>query len=187
MVTAVLKPFREGNRLPTGGVGIVWSEDDKSWLAMVGKTPLGSFKEREDAEAVCQHFSSLKTHHMWARSQRRSFDFIDGELRSVDCFATSEEYDTDRLSGEVGGTEGKWYTPKNSIVRREFMTIQGGCCAICEVHQDDLKIALALDHDHETGMYRGLLCNNCNHLLGCALDNKATLQAAIDYLNRNGQ
>ena len=42
---------------------------------------------------------------------------------------------------------------------------------------------LAVDHNHTTGKVRGLLCSNCNTLLGKAKDNVNILQAAIDYLN----
>ncbi|KKK86524.1 hypothetical protein LCGC14_2762410, partial [marine sediment metagenome] len=40
----------------------------------------------------------------------------------------------------------------------KFFEKQLGCCAICGRHQSELKQRLALDHDHETGEYRGLLC-----------------------------
>lgn len=39
---------------------------------------------------------------------------------------------------------------------------QLGLCAICGTHQSDLKKSLAVDHNHETGKIRGLLCNRCN-------------------------
>ena len=41
--------------------------------------------------------------------------------------------------------------------------LQGGCCAICHrVPEKDLHI----DHDHESGQVRGLLCVSCNTRLG---------------------
>lgn len=39
---------------------------------------------------------------------------------------------------------------------------QLGKCGICGTHQSDLKKSLAVDHNHETGKIRGLLCNRCN-------------------------
>ena len=59
---------------------------------------------------------------------------------------------------------------------------QGGYCAICGVHQLELKMALAVDHDHKTGKIRGLLCANCNRGLGGFRDCKEYLLKAIKYL-----
>lgn len=59
---------------------------------------------------------------------------------------------------------------------------QCGGCAICGTHQSKLKKALSVDHNHETGQIRGLLCNKCNLLLGNASDNFIILRSAADYL-----
>lgn len=59
---------------------------------------------------------------------------------------------------------------------------QQGCCKICGRHQDEIKKKLHVDHCHETGEIRGLLCHNCNHGLGNFKDNMEFLQKAIDYL-----
>ena len=51
-----------------------------------------------------------------------------------------------------------------------MLATQGGLCAICrkpEVRmRDGLPMRLAVDHDHESGRVRGLLCARCNLLLG---------------------
>lgn len=57
---------------------------------------------------------------------------------------------------------------------------QGSVCAICK--QVDTK-ALAADHCHTTGLFRGLLCNNCNRGLGHFQDDPQLLQKAMEYLN----
>ena len=54
-----------------------------------------------------------------------------------------------------------------------------GKCTIC--NQEMKKICL--DHDHSSGKFRGLLCNNCNTALGLVGDNTHTLQSMIEYLN----
>jgi hypothetical protein len=68
-----------------------------------------------------------------------------------------------------------------------MVAAQGGTCAIC--HQAETITTasgrvwdLSVDHDHETGSVRGLLCNRCNALLGHALESVATLEAAVAYL-----
>lgn len=61
---------------------------------------------------------------------------------------------------------------------------QNGKCAICGRHQDELKRALAVDHNHITGNVRGLLCDSCNSGIGYLKDNVQLLQKAIDYLKK---
>ena len=39
---------------------------------------------------------------------------------------------------------------------------QNGKCYICQRHQSQFKISLAVDHNHRTGSVRGLLCYTCN-------------------------
>jgi len=62
---------------------------------------------------------------------------------------------------------------------------QQGCCAICGIHQSELKTALAIDHCHVTGQVRGLLCGKCNRALGLANDDIGILLTMVDYLNKN--
>ena len=57
---------------------------------------------------------------------------------------------------------------------------QGGGCAIC--HRLPGKRNFAVDHDHETGRPRGLLCNGCNVGLGGFRDDLTLLEAAGAYL-----
>ena len=43
---------------------------------------------------------------------------------------------------------------------------------------------LSVDHDHETGKVRGLLCDGCNRALGCAKDSKEILLQLVIYLEK---
>lgn len=64
----------------------------------------------------------------------------------------------------------------------KLLNKQNECCCICHKHQSEFKIKLAVDHNHETGEVRGLLCTNCNNGLGRFKDNKDLLSEAIKYL-----
>lgn len=61
---------------------------------------------------------------------------------------------------------------------------QGGCCAICEKHQSTLPCRLVVDHCHDSGVVRGLLCRNCNSAIGMLEERTEVLQAAVDYLSK---
>lgn len=63
----------------------------------------------------------------------------------------------------------------------EIFRLQGGRCAICR--NVPRTIRFAVDHDHQTGEVRGILCKRCNHdLLGAGHDDILTLWRAVEYL-----
>ena len=62
---------------------------------------------------------------------------------------------------------------------------QNGCCAICNKHQSKFKNRLSVDHCHETGIVRDLLCNKCNLALGNFKDDIRLLENAIRYLKKH--
>lgn len=55
-----------------------------------------------------------------------------------------------------------------------------GACDICGGVPDVRD--LAIDHDHVTGAFRGMLCTNCNNGLGRFRDDPKVLARAIEYL-----
>jgi hypothetical protein len=63
---------------------------------------------------------------------------------------------------------------------------QGGACAICRRPETAKQIGrtqfLSVDHDHETGAVRGLLCAHCNKALGHFRDSPGLLRYAAEYL-----
>jgi Recombination endonuclease VII len=56
-------------------------------------------------------------------------------------------------------------------------------CAICKKHESETG-TLCLDHCHDTGEIRGLLCRKCNAGIGLLGDNLETVRAATAYLSR---
>lgn len=61
-----------------------------------------------------------------------------------------------------------------------LMDYQGGACAIC---RQTRRYRLDVDHDHKTGLVRGLTCRLCNRrILPGAKDNPETLRNAANYL-----
>lgn len=56
--------------------------------------------------------------------------------------------------------------------------IAGEACDICGGYTS----LMAIDHDHDTGDVRGLLCGKCNTALGLFDDDSDKMRAAIEYL-----
>ena len=61
---------------------------------------------------------------------------------------------------------------------QNLLIVQNNRCACC----GNLEKQLVVDHCHDTGKVRGLLCSRCNNLIGLAKDNTHVLQCGIDYL-----
>jgi hypothetical protein len=70
----------------------------------------------------------------------------------------------------------------------EMLDEQGRACAICgstDWPGGAKTNAPHVDHDHETGAVRGLLCGSCNKGLGFFQDDPERLLAASRYLERH--
>ena len=61
---------------------------------------------------------------------------------------------------------------------------QDNRCALCgdDLDEKNKPDSPHLDHCHKTNKIRGIVHQHCNHLLGCARDDKAILKKAIIYL-----
>lgn len=96
----------------------------------------------------------------------------------------------------------KWDSDKaaDKLLRRDYgITLvhynvmfaqQRGLCAACgqsETVKHNGRIRrLSVDHDHTTGLVRGLLCHNCNRAVGLLGDNAERAAALAQYLTRRG-
>jgi len=72
---------------------------------------------------------------------------------------------------------------KYGLTESEYLGMfdsQNNLCAICESSFD--KVRACVDHSHETGEIRGLLCDRCNKGLGMFKDSQELLTKAIAYL-----
>ena len=64
---------------------------------------------------------------------------------------------------------------------------QNGVCEICKEFPTPSKgrlLSLTVDHSHNSGRVRGLLCQNCNAMLGMAKDSLLRMQNGFKYLQK---
>lgn len=64
---------------------------------------------------------------------------------------------------------------------------QNYCCDICKLNIKNYNKDFAVDHCHNTGKVRSLLCCNCNTLLGMSKENVYVLKNAIKYIKAHNK
>ena len=79
---------------------------------------------------------------------------------------------------------------KYGITVQEYADLfhaQDGVCAICGSPETATRAGkvktLAVDHDHETGAVRGLLCSDCNTGIGKLKEDRVVILSAVRYLD----
>ena len=121
-----------------------------------------------------------------------------GSKRCSTCKETKEKVNFHKNRNITDGLEGRCIPcgqkrsrdielkRRYNLTEDEFDKIlkdQGGTCKICNNTSSNSRIVkLSVDHCHETGNVRGLLCSNCNMGLGRFKDNAELLSKAIEYL-----
>ena len=65
---------------------------------------------------------------------------------------------------------------------------QNGLCGVCGRDHDYIVKgrSFAVDHCHETGAIRGLLCTSCNQAIGKLGDTTEAIKSAVEYLTSKG-
>lgn len=66
-----------------------------------------------------------------------------------------------------------------------LFALQNNVCAICKSETSGSKHSFHVDHCHDSGVVRGILCHGCNIMLGAARDNPEILKAAVTYLSND--
>ena len=94
----------------------------------------------------------------------------------------------ERIGRASSARRRKWASPRDGHLMRThgideqtyeaMLSLQGGVCRLCG--RSSKKQHLHVDHDHKTGMIRGLLCFPCNRALGHL--EKIGLKKICEYL-----
>ena len=105
-----------------------------------------------------------------------------------------EKYRAKQLEYVASGQK-KFWSRRYHLKRKYGLTLadydrmfeaQGGVCAICGEARPEER-TLHVDHDHATGVIRGLLCFRCNQAIGSLQEDYDIFQAAADYLDRDDE
>jgi hypothetical protein len=112
----------------------------------------------------------------------------DEERRRVVAYLNShpEQREKQRVRSRVAAARKRAADPihqSRAQFYQELADLQGGeACAICGITPS--KRRLSVDHNHATDEIRGLLCMNCNQLLGRAMESPDIMLKAMAYLAR---
>jgi hypothetical protein len=86
-----------------------------------------------------------------------------------------------RIRKSKDGESPYWATSESKKRREAKKSVQ--VCEICGC--GPTSKGFQWDHDHETGKFRGFLCQRCNCALGLFMDDEENLLCAIEYLRRH--
>ena len=99
-----------------------------------------------------------------------------------ECFKKKSKESAQRLGrNHRKNIELKWFYGIGLDDYNQMLEAQGGQCACKATQGRSNKEALHVDHDHNTGLIRGLLCHRCNRAIGL-VDDPASLRALADYI-----
>lgn len=101
----------------------------------------------------------------------------------------AKEYERNRRQDDPDRDRRQNYRRKYGITLEQYnvmLEAQNGVCAVCQQPERRAETSnLAVDHCHETGEVRGLLCSNCNRALGLLADDPKRITALADYLTKS--
>ena len=160
-----------------------------------------------DAVKTCQECNCVLTDKNWTKSQQGYHRYI-----CMPCYAARQKRYASKLTPEqkiearkkYNETRRNWSPQKKEEQRRKaynhtlkklygitiedydkMLADQNGRCDICFTANPRGNGVFHLDHCHETKKVRGILCTECNMMLGMAKDKTEVLLSAINYLNKH--
>jgi len=116
----------------------------------------------------------MKTKRCSVCKKRKSinkFHFYRGLKRRADCGECKSRKDVKSKRKRLYGVSSGTY--ETMLLSQEYL------CKICRGKPKTRS--LCVDHDHNTGKVRGLLCHNCNRAISI-FDKKDLLKKALAYL-----
>jgi len=119
-------------------------------------------------------------HAKWTREYRKTHPLPadQREANILRCRSYRAKYPTRARERWLKGTYGITTDDYN-----DMFVEQNGCCAICGVHQSEMKRTFSVDHNHTTGQTRALLCDRCNTALGLLKEDRNIVLSLLEYLD----
>jgi hypothetical protein len=160
-----------------------------------GDTPY-IMKKRKYCSKKCYHKYNIPWNKNKQFCPKRHDTFIVGREKDHTCSQCNKDYKvrwskmnrvrrSKLVKQSIWKSKGILNSAGNIFTLEDFDDLyrqQKGKCLICKKHQSEFKVALSVDHNHETGFVRGLLCRSCNSILGMIDENVEILGRMIKHL-----
>lgn len=150
--------------------------DEYTYREDLTKSQKWVLRNPEKRKIVNKNTHAKKPYGSWTNEQKEKAYMSTQKYREENREKVNERARLDNRNSGLKRTYG--------ITREEFLQIkelQNNRCAICFTDNNG-KRDFHLDHNHTTKKVRGILCHNCNMLLGHAKENLEILDKAKDYL-----
>jgi hypothetical protein len=150
------------------------------------RNPTGTVRKRcKPCERVIRNARQREQYHLKKGGVRKCADckkdldipWGPGRALCSDCRLTPGQRNTRSSRRRVYGIE-----PVDFVL---LLASQNFACAICK--NAEIKGSWHLDHDHQSGKVRGVLCSNCNTALGLTRENLDTLTEMVRYLQTGAE
>ncbi len=136
--------------------------------------------------------------HQWRASESAQVYFARDDVKQSIAKTQKKYGQSEKGKATRDACYKRWATPENlrkanlwskyrltPEMLSDLHASQNYCCAICDVHMDGaVGQQFHIDHDHDTGQVRGLLCQVCNLGLGKLGDTLEGLMKAVRYLEK---
>lgn len=141
-----------------------WHKTSNSWVCRVcAKSASRRYRETKDARDL----TKCKNGH--EITPENTITYSGGSTRCRECV---------RANGQSQRLKKYDLSPE---AYADLLAAQDGCCAVCGDTMGGGRNE-HIDHDHETGVVRGLLCTHCNTAIGKFRDDPERLLKAATYL-----
>ena len=130
--------------------------------------------------------SLVKKTIKWQKEHREEKNAIDKKYRDSHKEEISESRKKYYINNKLKVKNSRLIRERGITLeqRDQMLKDQMGVCKICKSNECG-GYDWATDHDHKTGLIRGILCNHCNKMLGMVKDNPEILKSAIEYLSHS--
>lgn len=149
-------------------------------------------------EEACKHTKNPSKKHKGPHVKNRLKEIEKGEWECSFCGVVKTKDSFFKVATSIGGysrqcktcNRRRYQVTKYGLTLEkyeEFIKKQESKCACCKKPLEDFcsgqgKKTICVDHDHNTGVVRGLLCGLCNTGIGALGDNIEGLKKALKYL-----